>query len=109
MRINEFYPVIAALLLETVITITLFLVNPEYHTDDFIGFGVISGWLAIFALVAKLLPSYRTVLLVIASLPLGGAAILSLLLSFPIYVPSFLLMVWATVLSSNKEHESTRM
>jgi hypothetical protein len=99
LRANEFHAVVLAISLGFIIQVSLFLANPEYHTDDFVGFAVVYGWLGIFALAAWQSTRRRTLLLIVATGPLAVLAVISVILSFPIYVPPFLIMIYAIVAS----------
>jgi hypothetical protein len=66
----------------------------EYWQGDngrsFIGFGLVYGWLALFAVLAWIQPQKERTLLVTGSAPLALLAVTSVVLSFPVHVLPFL-------------------
>ncbi len=95
--------IIATLLIGFTIEVVGYAVDPD-GGKRFVGFAAIYGWLMAFALMSRIIPGKRRSLLVAGAAPLFLLALVSIALSFPIYLlpAGVLLLAIASVKDSTR-------
>jgi hypothetical protein len=83
----------ATFVVGAVVEVVGYLIEPD-GGRRFVGFAVVYGWLGLFFALAQVIPTKNRTLTIIGGVPLLLLALISIVLSFPIYViPAVILLL----------------